>query len=122
MHKKVSNSITLFPSASEGLLVDALFASIGDGAVATDQFGKITRINSTALEILGYKEKETIGKWFPSIIVSVTENGTPVNSMERPISQAFLTGHSISDKSYYQHKDGHVIPVTVTVSPIILNG
>jgi PAS domain S-box-containing protein len=122
MHKSASNTNTLFPTASEGLLVDALFTSIGDGAVATDQFGKITRINSTALEILGFEEKETIGKWFPSVIISVTESGMPINPMERPMSQAFLTGRSVFDKGYYQHKDGHIIPVAVTVSPIILKG
>jgi PAS domain S-box-containing protein len=122
MSKEEPNSNTLFPSASESLLVDALFSSIGDGAIATDQFGKITRINSTALETLGYGEEEVIGKWFPSIVVSVSENGALISPMERPITRAFLTGHSITDKSYYLHKDGHAVPVSITVSPIILRG
>lgn len=118
--KKADNiTNTLFPQASEALLVDALFASIGDGAIATDEFGKITRINQTALEILGYQEKEVINKWFPAVVISVREDKIPVPPMERSITEAFLTGHSISDKAYYLHKDGHIIPVSVTVSPII---
>jgi PAS domain S-box-containing protein len=111
----------LFASASEGLMIDALFNSIGDGAIATDQFGKITRVNSAALQILGYKKREVLGKWFPAVIVSLNEQGEPLPLLERPITEAFLTGHSVFEKTYYQHKDGHAIPVSVTVSPIILN-
>jgi PAS domain S-box-containing protein len=113
---------SLFPPASEGLLVDALFDSIGDGAIATDQFGKIIRINSVALQILGFKKKEVLGKWFPSVIISSNEKGEYTPLLERPITEAFMTGHSISEKTYYRHKNGHLIPVGVTVSPLILNG
>lgn len=103
-------------------LADALFNSIGDGAISTDEFGKVTRINPTALRILGYSEKEVLGAWFPKKIVSVTEQDTEVNLIDRPITRAFLTGKTISQKMFYRKKNGQKIPVDITVSPIILNG
>lgn len=103
-------------------LAQALFNSIGDGAIATDEFGKITRINPTALRILGFSEKEVLGAWFPKKIVSVTEQDSEVNLIDRPITRAFLTGKTISQKMFYRKKNGQKIPVDITVSPIILNG
>jgi PAS domain S-box-containing protein len=104
------------------VLAEALFTSIGDGAIATDEFGKITRINPTALKILGFSEREMIGAWFPKKIVSVHESGEPVSLIDLPITRAFLTGKTITEKTYYRKKNGQIIPVAITVSPIMLQG
>lgn len=101
---------------------EALFTSIGDGAVSTDEFGRITRINPTGLYLLGYDASELIGAWFPKKIVSVGFDDSPINLIDRPITKAFLTGKSISDKFYYLRKDGSKLPVSITVSPILLDG
>jgi len=100
---------------------NALFDSIGDGAIATDEFGKIKRINPAALAMLGYKEKEVLGKWFPTAIVNVDETGAPLSLIDRPITKAFLLGTTISDRNFFLRKDGTRFPVAVTVSPIIHN-
>ena len=100
---------------------EALFRSIGDGAISTDEFGKITRINPMALKILGYKEHDLLGQWFPKVIVALSESGTPVNLIDRPIAKVFLTGKPIFEKMYYRKKNGTKIPVSVTASPILLN-
>lgn len=102
--------------------LEALFTSIGDGAITTDEFGKITRINPKALEILGYKKEEIIGEWFPRKIQAVTSDNKIVNLIDRPITRAFLNGSSISQKSFYRNRRGEVIPVSITVSPILLDG
>ena len=99
---------------------EALFNSIGEGAISTDEFGRITRINPIALDILGYKEKELYGEWFPKKIMAVTENGSPINLIDLPITIAFLTGKSVTQKSFYRKNDGGIIPVMLTVSPILL--
>ena len=44
--------------AAEIAKSDALFASIGDGVIATDERGNIVKINQVALDILGYKEHD----------------------------------------------------------------
>ncbi|MDB5164458.1 MAG: hypothetical protein JWL89_84 [Candidatus Saccharibacteria bacterium] len=101
--------------------VEALFNSIGDGAITTDKFGRITRINPMAQRILGYDEAELVGEWFPKKIVALKADDTPANLIDRPITKAFLTGHSISDKMYYRRKNGQTVPVYVSVSPILID-
>ncbi|MDQ5972032.1 MAG: domain S-box protein [Patescibacteria group bacterium] len=101
---------------------EALFDSIGQGALATDQDGKISRINQVALEILGLKRSQAIGKWFPEVIIAEDENGQEIELLDRPITTAFLTGEPVTTSMYYRHKKGSVVPVSVTVSPILMNG
>lgn len=113
---------TLFSSAQEDALVESLFASIGDGAIATDEFGKIMRINAAALQILGFQKSEVVGEWFPRRIIAAKENGEPIELIERAITRVFLTGKIISEKSYFLRKNGQKVPVSQTVSPIILEG
>jgi len=113
---------TLFSSAEEDALVESLFASIGDGAIATDEFGKIMRINSSALPILGFPTSDVLGEWFPRTIIAVKENGEPIDLIDRVITRVFLTGKAISEKAYYLRKNGQRVPISQTVSPIILEG
>jgi PAS domain S-box-containing protein len=101
---------------------EALFTSIGDGAISTDEFGRITRVNPAAQEILGYTEDELIGTWFPKKIVAVTVEDRPVNMIDRPMTKAFLTGKPASEKTYYRRKNGQKIALAINVSPILLNG
>ncbi len=101
---------------------EALFTSIGDGAISTDEFGRITRVNPAAQYLLGYDEAELLGAWFPRRITAVTFDESPVNLIDRPITKAFLTGKPISEKLYYRRKNGQKLPVAVTVSPILLKG
>ena len=100
---------------------EALFTSIGDGAISTDAFGRITRVNPVAQEMLGYSEKELLDEWYPKKVISLNVDGSPTNLIDRPITRAFLTGSSISDKLYYRTKDGTALPLAITVSPIMLN-
>jgi len=100
---------------------EALFTSIGDGAISTDEFGKITRVNPVAQKILGYTEAELVGEWFPKAIVAINADDTIMTLIDRPITKAFLTGHSIYEKTFYLRKNGEKVPVAMTVSPIILN-
>jgi PAS domain S-box-containing protein len=101
---------------------EALFYSIGDGAIATDEFGRITRVNTIGRHILGFNKSELIGEWFPKKIVAVTDEDVPIALIDRPITRAFLTGRPITEKTYYRRKNGQRIPVVMTVSPILVNG
>ena len=109
-------------NSSQHAAAEALFASIGDGAIATDEFGKITQVNRVAQHILGFREHELVGKWFPKQIVALNTEGIPVNLIDRPITKAFLTGIPISEKMHYRRKNGLSIPVSISVSPILLDG
>ena len=103
-------------------LAEALFYSIGDGAIATDEFGRITRANLVARHILGFKKTELIGEWFPKAIVAVTAEDQVINLIDRPITKAFLTGRPIAENTFYRRKNGQRIPVAVNISPILVDG
>lgn len=118
---KIAKAIrgTVTKQKAEG---EVLFESIGDGAISTDEFGRITRVNPAAQQIIGFSERELIGTWFPKKIVALDPDGRPTNLIDRPITKAFLTGKPISAKMYYRTKEGKTIPVAVNVSPILLEG
>ena len=101
---------------------EALFNSMGDGAITTDEFGKITRVNPAAQQMLGYSESELINTWLPKKIIALSFEDQHVNLIDRPITKTFLTGKPISSKMYYRRKDGEKIPVAVSASPIIVEG
>lgn len=101
-------------------LAEVLFSSIGDGAVTTDEYGKITRINPVATQILGYTEKEALGKWFPKLFAAYDENGVAIPLIERPVTRAFVTGNIISEKIRYKTKNGELLPIAMTISPIMV--
>lgn len=98
---------------------EALFQSIGDGAITTDEFGRITRVNPVARHILGYKKNELLGEWFPQKIVMVDADDNLINLIDRPITKAFLSGKPVYQKAHYRRKDGRVVPVAINVSPIL---
>lgn len=100
--------------------LEALFASIGEGVIATDEAGTITRINKTALDMLAMKRADILHKPFLSVILSVHDNGTPIDVLDRPIVRAFQTGKTVIARTLYLRSDGDIVPVQVTVSPIIL--
>ncbi|MDB5182528.1 MAG: putative histidine kinase [Candidatus Saccharibacteria bacterium] len=118
---------TLTEDASLALLrrgraeAEALFLSIGEGAIVTDNHGNISRINNIALQLLGYSTRELVGKWYPEAIVAEDESGNLIPNMERPNLEVFLTGKPVFDKVKYLRKDGTKMSVAVTVSPILLN-
>jgi len=97
-----------------------LFNSIGDGAVTTDEYGRITRINPTAEKILGYKKEEALGVWFPKLLIAYNEKSEPIALIDRPVTKAFVTGNIISERLHYKHKDGHLVPIAMTISPIMI--
>ena len=101
---------------------DALFLSLGDGAIATNEECTICRVNHVALDILGVNEEEILGKWYPKTIVAIDETGKPIPALDRPITRAFITGKPVSEQVYYRTKSNPKLPVFITVSPTMLKG
>jgi PAS domain S-box-containing protein len=102
--------------------IEALIASIGEGLVATDDTGQVTRVNQPALNIFGYRKSELLHHRFTDKVIAVYENGKPLNVIDTPIAKSFLTGQVVSERVIYKRKDGTLTPVQVTVSPLLING
>lgn len=122
MNKSKGQIAAELTASEQEARAEALFHSIGDGAITTDEFGRITRVNPAARHILGYKKHELVGQWFPKKIVMIDTQNRPVNLIDRPITKAFLTGKPIFQKAYYRRKNGQRIPVAINVSPILAGG
>jgi PAS domain S-box-containing protein len=110
--------------AAEGarLRDQALLNSIGGGLVVVNEQGQIANINPVASEMLGFKRRELIGKWFTRAIVALDDNDQPVDPLERPAMRALATGKPVTANTKYVRKDGTTLPVALTISPVVLHG
>ena len=100
---------------------DALFLSIGEGAIVTDSEGKISRVNQVALNILQVEEKDMLGMWYPDAVKAEDDSGKELAPIERPIAEVFITGKPVFRKLYFRKTNGSRIAVALTVSPVIVN-
>lgn len=103
-------------------IADALFLSIGEGAIVIDSAGKVNRINQAALNILGYARDDLLGRWYPGAVVAEDEAGRRLSYMERPIAEVFFTGRSVFRKMQFRRKDRSRVSVALTVSPVLQEG
>lgn len=99
---------------------EALFLSIGEGAIVIDELGRVSRINDVALDILGYTAEEVLGKWYPGAVRAEEADGKAIPNIERPVMEAIFTGKPVFRKIYYRRKDKTRVPVALTVSPVML--
>ena len=105
---------------------DAMFASIGEGIIATDRHGNVVMVNAAAESMLGYASRELVGSSYSEIEL-VDEKGRPVVRARRPIFRALKAGRRVtvepSDMEWsYVRKDRQPIPVSITASPIAFRG
>ncbi|MCA9380795.1 CHASE domain-containing protein [Candidatus Dojkabacteria bacterium] len=101
---------------------EAVLLSIGDGLVATDQYGKIMLVNSRFENLLGWKESEVVGKLLTDVVPMIDENNKTVAAKDRTINKALKSELKKVEKSStvkYRTKNGYDFPVSITVSPII---
>jgi len=118
--EKEKKQVTVEKVKYEGLLT-----SIADGIIATDQEGKIILINQAGTVMLGWNNKEIVGKKLIDRIPVVDQYGQQISENLRPVTIAmtrrkpFVT--SVDTSYYYVRKDKTKIPVALTAAPIILN-
>ncbi|HEY1645013.1 MAG TPA: PAS domain-containing sensor histidine kinase, partial [Candidatus Saccharimonadales bacterium] len=100
----------------------ALFSSIGEGVIVSNEYGRIEQCNELTKSILGYTDREMLGKRFTEVIRTVNEDGSPIEPLDRPIMRTFITGLPVSERTYYLTKSGNRVPVDINISPVIVNG
>jgi len=93
-----------------------------DGIMGLDLEERHTFVNSRALQVLGYKRKELIGKIGHFLWHHTKADGTTFDKSECPILNVIKTGKSIRGEELYWRKDGSSLEVEYASSPIIENG
>lgn len=109
-------------STSEIAIAEALFDSIGEAVIATDDEGKIMRVNEATLELFECKESDLLGKKYMTAVHALTLKGDIIKPINRPIMRALIEGKRISETVLYVKGNGRHFPAHLTVSPIMLDG
>jgi PAS domain S-box-containing protein len=103
---------------------EAILTSIGDGLVVVDKEGKISYINKSFEEMLGWKSQEIIGKSMVEVVPREDLHGIEVSFKERILTQVLAGQKFVADLTnpfYYLRKDKSRFPVSSIVAPVVLN-
>ncbi|MDQ0826198.1 diguanylate cyclase (GGDEF)-like protein/PAS domain S-box-containing protein [Arthrobacter sp. B2I5] len=93
--------------------LSAMVESSGDAIISADMDGKITSWNAGAVRMLGWSAAEAIGR-APDLFTTRAPEDTNDRVAERIRSGAFVPGL----EARWRRKDGSVIDVELTVSPV----
>lgn len=107
---------------AEKVRSDVIVQHITEGIVTVDAEGKITFANPAAYKMLGWPAHELIGKNFIKAIPMLDENGREIASEYRPMHHALHEGESLTMNTTYRQKDGKPVPVSITGTPLVING
>jgi PAS domain S-box-containing protein len=102
---------------------EAILTSIGDGLVVVDKEGKISYINKSFEDMLGWKSHEIIGKSMVEVVPREDQNGIEVSFKERILTQVLAGQKFVADSTnpfYYIRKDKSRFPASSIVAPVIL--
>ncbi len=92
--------------------LESIIENSADSIVATDLEGTVTSWNEGAEKIFGYTEAEAMGKFLPFVPDFLLEK-------ERAYIQRIKTGEVLKDiETLRRRKDGTIIEVNLTLSPI----
>lgn len=100
-------------------LLVSLLNSISEGILGIDQFGKVSFVNPSALNMLGYKEKELIGK--EGCILSLSseaEESTDSMTVCHMLSPLTTGECQYVDNGLLKRKDGSSFPAEYRTTPI----
>ncbi|MBN2038843.1 MAG: GGDEF domain-containing protein [Spirochaetes bacterium] len=100
-----------------------IFDNLYDGLYFVDTDRVITYWNKAAERLTGYKAEEVVGhSCSDNILMHVDVNGTSLCHGMCPLAMTMADGESRESEVYLHHKDGHRVPVSVRVSPMLDSG
>src|ERR1700753_3252575 len=103
-------------------LLRAVNNSLGEGVYALDMEGRLTLMNPAAERILGWTEAELLGRKMHEAVHYQRADGTRVTYEECPLLSVIRSSSVYrNEDDAYTRKDGTVIPVAVTSSPIVMD-
>ena len=102
---------------------EAIFDSMGEGLVLTDNMGKVVSMNAQAEELLGWKLAEAQEREWTSMIRIGNAEGQRLLPAESPLTRVLLQGERVrSDAFTVQRKNGERFPVALTAALCEVDG
>ena len=109
--------------AEEELRDEAIIGGIGEGMIATNHEGYVTRMNTVASEMLGITLEEMKGKkWETDFPYVVDEANKAIPNEHRAVPMVLQSGMKSASVYWYERKDGSKLPISVTAAPLIHEG
>jgi two-component system sensor histidine kinase VicK len=102
---------------------ESILDSVGDGIWGVDKEGRVTFVNRSGAEMLGYSAEELLGKNMHELIHHSHADGSPYPAEESPIfgSVKLETPLHVDDDVFWR-KDGTPLPVEYVACPLVENG
>lgn len=97
-------------------------ASLGEGVYVKNLNGLITFVNPEAEKLLGWSADEVLGRNAHTVYHHHKLDGSEYPLEECPIMQAALSGEAYRAEDYFWHKNGSIVPVSITSTPIYRDG
>ncbi len=109
-------------SVEESLLkekayLDQLFEGSPEAIIMIDTEGKVIKVNSEFTHLYGYKSGEIISFSVDDLIANPNAKEEAIQ-----ITRNVLQGSVTELETQRRHKDGHLLDVSIIVTPIIING
>lgn len=102
---------------------ELILNSAGEGIYGVDSQGHVTFVNKAARQVLGYAEKELVGRHLHDFNHHVRWDGTAYGRDECPLCRSYAEGsRHRGGESYFGRNDGSFFPVEYASAPIIENG
>jgi PAS domain S-box-containing protein len=101
---------------------EAILDSIGEGVIATDEYGKIVHINRQIELMFRMDRKEAIGKTFYDLFMIEDEQGGPIPESCHPMAIALSAGEEVVNSNYYYYSENvSRFPAALTIAPVFVN-
>lgn len=98
-----------------------LLTALGDGVYGVDANGCCTFINPAAQVMLGFTRDEVIGQDAHNLFHHRREDGTPYPKDHCPVLKTLVDGEIRHAEDCFLDKDGRILPVAVTATPVASN-
>jgi len=100
-----------------------LLASSGEGIYGMGPDHTCTFINPAGAAMLGYQPDDLVGRPLHDMIHYQHADGSPYPLAQCRLNEAAREGASVRvDNEVFWHRDGHPVPVSYSVAPILVDG
>ncbi|MEI6174822.1 MAG: PAS domain S-box protein [Bacteroidota bacterium] len=121
----VADQIAIVVSKKEGenrfqkekALLDQLFEGSPEAIITIDHESKVIKVNSEFTRLFGYQQEEILNKNIDDLISTPEIKDDCIQ-----ITNNALRGIITENETLRKHKDGHLIDVSIIVTPIVING